>query len=89
MNIIREELLKTPIETTAYEGKGILMFLSKKDVENIISYLKSQNVVRRVDRGLPVLRLLSYANKKTAAQAYRNAQNDMLKAGYVTVEDLE
>jgi len=42
----------------------------------------------KVNKGLPVLRLLSYYNKKACAEAYKDAQNDMLKNNWRCVESI-
>jgi len=54
--------------------------------ESLISYLKSQNVVRKVDRELPT-NPYQHSWMPVERDAYGRALQDM--AGYVEVEDLE
>ena len=60
-------------------------------------WLASQGVVRRVDRELPIVKAKRELPKsaiddmlkgKSPIQIYKEAQQDMLKAGYVAVEPL-
>ena len=64
----------------SYSTEAKQMFLNLAD--QIISYLKSQNVVRRVNRELPVV-------EEDNPFIRLDEQAKMLEAGYVAVEELE
>lgn len=57
------------------------------NADQIISYLKSQNVVRLRDYQQPPIRFLHPDDKPNTS--YRKAQEDMIKANFKAVEDLE
>jgi len=59
--------------------------LVEDTVKEAIEFLDSENVVREVDRELP-LRFLVVT--RSLQEAYEQAERDMLKAGYVAVERL-
>ncbi len=53
--------------------------------DELIKYLHSQGVVRKVERELPSRFLII---TRSPQNAYEQAQRDMLKSGYVAVEPL-